>query len=773
MSNCIVRGLLLAGISLGVLSLSGCHGSPITITLSCPNCAGSPNAAVTINQSDTLAITASVANDKTNSGVSWSLGSGVGSLSSQTTTSVTYVAPAALTQTTTATVTATSVANTGVTETVTITIQAVFQFQSTSLPIATVGVPYSGTISTIGATGPFTWTIISGNLPAGLTLANSNTASVQIAGTPKTVGTSTVTIQSTNGSGTPISQSFTITVNPPPSLTITTRTLAPGTVNQSYSFQLQASFGTPPYTWSIVSGSLPPGLGLNNSTGVISGSPTVVGTTTFSVQVKDSATPNPATYPPNGSGLALTININEVFVNEDLTGPYAFLLSGLDSNGKSFTAAGSFLAGDGSISDGIMDTNDGGTVVTGIAFSGTSSLGGNGVGTITFPPLGRTFAVSFVPTGGSPIQNANLIEFDNTGVQASGVLLQQTPPFSGALTSGSFAFGFQGSDATGQRYGLAGFFSGSTGFLDSDDGGTLQSDTAFTVSKLVPPDPNSGRGTMTFSVGVQAANYAYYVVNSQQVLVIEIDSAAIVSGSILQQSGAFGASSLTGGVFETAAVPSVGTALSQLGVLTTDGSGGHLSTSFNNNTSLTGAIQTSSGGTYAVDAMTGRTTLTGTGLQASSDPVLYLVQPNQGFLVGTDPAVTSGFMKGQSPPLTTLSGTYAGGSLAPILLNPSCALLSSPCPSGEVDAASADGSGTLTLMFNASTTKKGLLQNQGPLSLSYSSPSTNGRGTIPPSGNPTDIFYVLSSTEYWDLSVNTSGMIRIFQAACNPNCETQ
>jgi hypothetical protein len=522
-----------------------------------------------------------------------------------------------------------------------------------------------------------------------------------------------------------------------------------------------------------VSGSLPPGLALNNSTGVISGSPTTVGTTTFYIQVKDSAIPNPATYPPNGSGLALTININEVFVNEDLSGNYAFLVSGL-SNGKNFMAVGSFLASDGSITDGIMDTNEGGTVQTRVAFSGTSSLGGNGVGTITFPPLGRTFALSFVPTGGSPIQNANLIEFDNTGVQASGVLLQQTTSdFSAALTSGSFAFGFQGSSGTGQRYGLAGSFSGTSGRLDSDGGVTPQIDTAFTVSALVSADPTSGRGTMAFSVGAQAANYAYYVVNSQQMLVIEIDSAPApsVSGSILQQSGTFGASSLTGVVFETTALPS-GTALSQLGLLTTDGSGGHLSTSFNNNTSPTGATQMISGGTYAVDAITGRTTLTGSGLQASSDPVLYLVQPNQGFLVGNDTAVTFGFMKGQSPPLT-LSGTYAGGSLPPILLNSTCTSLPMPCPYSEVDAASADGSGILTLTSNASTAK-GTLQ-QGPLSLGYSLPSplTNGRGTIPPSGNPTDIFYVLSSTEYWDLSVNTSGMIRIFQASCNPNCDTQ
>jgi hypothetical protein len=768
-SNFIVRGLLLVGICLSVATLPSCGGSPITITLSCSGCTGSPNTAATINQGDTLAITASVANDKTNSGVSWSIGSSPGSLSSQTTTSVTYVAPSALTATSTATVTATSVANTSVTETLTITIDAVFQFQSTSLPVATEGVTYAGTISTIGASGPFTWTILSGTLPLGLSLSSSDTASAEINGTPTTTGTSSVTIQVTDGSGTPIKETLTIIVNPPPGLTITSpAVLAPGTIGQIYTYILQAAYGTPPYTWSLVSGSLPPGLTLS-SNGTISGTPTTVITSTFNVQVTDSATPNPATYPPNGKGFALTISITEPLVNAELSGNYAFLVSGFDASGKSFMAAGSFIASGGSISSGIMDTNDGSsvpTVQTGIAFSGTYSIGANGIGSMSLVPAGRTFAMSFVPSApGVAIQNANLIEFDNTGDQASGVLLQQTTAnFSTALTSGSFAFGFLGSDPTGHRYGLAGAYTAnSAGVLDSDDGGTLQTDTPFTVSAFSSANPSNGRGTLAFSVAGKAANYSFYVVNVQQALVIEIDQAGIVSGNILQQppgSPGFGAASLTNAVFETAALPSAGTSLSQLGVLTTGSSSSPatLTTSFDNNTSATGAIQSSSG-TYSV-ASNGRTTLTGTGLQASSDPVLYLVEPNEGFLVGTDAAVTSGFMKGQSSPLT-LSGTYAGGSIAPTLSG----------PSGEVAAASANGSGVLSMTYDASTSG-GLLENQSSV-VSYSPLSTNGRGTIPQSGNPTAILYVLSSTEYWSLSVNPSGTIEIFPPACNPSCGTQ
>jgi hypothetical protein len=72
-------------------------------------------------------------------------------------------------------------------------------------------------------------------------------------------------------------------------LTITTTGLPDGSQVFAYSATLQATGGTPPYGWSIISGSLPPGLTLNSSTGVISGTPTGAGTYNFTVQVTDSA----------------------------------------------------------------------------------------------------------------------------------------------------------------------------------------------------------------------------------------------------------------------------------------------------------------------------------------------------------------------------------------------------------------------------------------------------------------------------------------------------
>lgn len=64
--------------------------------------------------------------------------------------------------------------------------------------------------------------------------------------------------------------------------------LAAGTAGVTYSVILSASGGAPPYVWSITDGSLPPGLSLDASTGIVSGIPTTSGTFTPSVQVSDS-----------------------------------------------------------------------------------------------------------------------------------------------------------------------------------------------------------------------------------------------------------------------------------------------------------------------------------------------------------------------------------------------------------------------------------------------------------------------------------------------------
>jgi len=96
-------------------------------------------------------------------------------------------------------------------------------------------------------------------------------------------------------------------VSVPVPLSITTTSLSDATQNQPYSQTLTATGGVTPYIWSTPSGSsLPAGLSMNPSTGVISGTPTTVGTFTFTVKVEDSSSPKKSVT----KGLSVKVNLS-------------------------------------------------------------------------------------------------------------------------------------------------------------------------------------------------------------------------------------------------------------------------------------------------------------------------------------------------------------------------------------------------------------------------------------------------------------------------------
>ncbi|HUZ47004.1 MAG TPA: putative Ig domain-containing protein [Terriglobia bacterium] len=169
---------------------------------------------------------------------------------------------------------------------------------TSSLPNGTENAAYSATLAATAGTAPYTWSIVSGSLPAGLSLAATTGV---ISGTPTGTGTSNFTAQVSDANAQTATKALSITVNPP-ALSITTSALADGTENLPYSATLAATGGTTPYTWSIVAGSLPGGLGLDSATGVISGTPTSTGTNSFTVQVSD------ANSQTGTQALSLTIN---------------------------------------------------------------------------------------------------------------------------------------------------------------------------------------------------------------------------------------------------------------------------------------------------------------------------------------------------------------------------------------------------------------------------------------------------------------------------------
>ncbi len=137
----------------------------------------------------------------------------------------------------------------------------------------------SGPTATTIATGV---TVISGStervaftVPSSLTVAAATLYNVSISGTTS----AGKQFQSSNTTA--------LTVNGVLAITNGT-TLPTGTVGASYSVSLIASGGTGIYSWSLISGHLPPGLKLTAGNGLISGQPDAAGTFTARFQVKDS-----------------------------------------------------------------------------------------------------------------------------------------------------------------------------------------------------------------------------------------------------------------------------------------------------------------------------------------------------------------------------------------------------------------------------------------------------------------------------------------------------
>ena len=160
---------------------------------------------------------------------------------------------------------------------------------TTSLPNGNVNVAYSEQLAATGGVAPYAWSVISGSLPAGLLLTESTGA---ISGTPTTQETANFTVQVTDSQdpADTDTQALSIQIDAEAQApTITTTSLPDGQRKVDYSAFVEATGGTTPYTWTLVSGALPNGLSLNSSTGEISGNSPRKGTSNFTVRCADDA----------------------------------------------------------------------------------------------------------------------------------------------------------------------------------------------------------------------------------------------------------------------------------------------------------------------------------------------------------------------------------------------------------------------------------------------------------------------------------------------------
>ena len=902
------------------LLLSGCGssgGASITVQIT--------PATASVDQGQTLAFTANLANDLRNQGVTWTVSgsnctgvtgagtSGCGALSNVTTSGVTYTAPTGLSGSLSVTLTATAIANTTATKTATITVEQPLTFTTTTpLPNGSNGVPYSETIAvtggvsplkfslasgsggmpaglqlnqsgvitgrpsgplsgqqnpsvftvqvtdnsttptsatqqysilispapslaitaisplqsgftnypystfipTTGGVTPFTWALVSGALPGGLALS---TSTGQITGVPTAAQQTpyTFTVQVTD-STLPTSQTqqkaLAIAIQKPQPLSISPSSLPAGSTAAPYSASLSASGGIPPYTWKLTTGQLPQGLSFNTGSGAITGTPILVGSSSFTVQVTDSE------VTPASLSTAYSINVAAgTNSNALISGTYSFLFNGFDADG-SVAIGGSLTAdGNGKITGGGMDINrvsgvTGGAGGSGIvtipraSLSGTYSMGTDGRGTmelIATNTLGVPLTLDYDLVLDS---NGNIHFFEdnstttNTDVKkthGSGIMKPTLGGFAAGSFNGNYAFVLSGNDSAGSRTALGGVVhadgvanlgtggGGPNG--DYNEAGTLSTQLQVTGTFSFGAGSH-GDATLTFELPGKSAytlDYSIDFVSATDIFFVGIDVADAthprLSGELILQSPGtvFNSSALSG----PSVVTGTGISSSNSSVLA-----GLFTPVPNTTTNCTPQVANCAALTYDENvggALTGPSpslignyqigangrvaftfnSASGGQLAPVSTPrlaIAYLIGAGTGFTLGADSGVTTGLLEQQETGTAFSASSVEGGYAL------SSAFAAESQVNNIIGETTANGGGSLldTGSANGATPSLDVFTPPGTphlaeaLSASYSNISATGRGTITtnsPVGFPTNLaFYIVSPGSFRAISIDNN-----------------
>ncbi len=261
------------------------------------------------------------------------------------------------------------------------------------LAAGTIGASYQVDLAASGGQSPYTWALVQGTLPDGLSLANGG----RISGTPTTAGSASLRFRVTDANNATATKDLTLDVATAVSVTTTSLPNAPA--GAAYSQALAATGGTGTYTWDISAGSLPTGLTLDAATGTISGTPSGSGIASFTVRATDDSNPGRAGTADLTIEVLAAPTITTAGLPEGVTGT-AYSATLVASGG---TGPYTFAVKTGTLPDGITLTAAtgalGGTPTTAgdvqITWSATDANGAVGTATLTLPivaPLSVTTA---------------------------------------------------------------------------------------------------------------------------------------------------------------------------------------------------------------------------------------------------------------------------------------------------------------------------------------------------------------------------------------------
>jgi hypothetical protein len=478
----------------------------------------------------------------------------------------------------------------------------------------------------------------------------------------------------------------------------------------------------------------------------------------------------------------LLVDIFDYFaIPSGLNGSYTFTLTGYNTPGNPppspcqngadvgpFVMAGSFVAdGNGHLS-GVLDANCsnlGAIQPLNVSFTGSYSIQPNGLGSITITPtmnapLHLSVAIASTANGRLVLQNESTSYLPHAW--GTGAINVQNPAdLSLAALVGNYASGFSGVDPSLGRLAGAGAYQIvqnvgnsyqllSSGEANVNDAGTITGqNTSGGTLQQTPFDPTTGRGAASLIINGITTHWIYYATSANDLTFLSSDPITSPANLVLQtmrrqSTSMFDKTYLnaagvvaTSGLTQTARrnqqrqrLGSSGTTDAVVGLFTADGAGNASVSLDENKGGILG--RDTANGTYSVDP-TGLVTLTGFG---SGAPILYLVDKNEGFVLGQDSSVAFGYLAPQSgSPFSSASaiGTYWGGNYLPATMD----------VTDSVVWSFADGMGNLNGTINYSGPGGTGSKN---FTNTYSVDSTGRMMLFNGQNNLVDILYVISPT---------------------------
>jgi len=323
------------------------------------------------------------------------------------------------------------------------------------------GSPFSQTFTQTGAIGTATFSLASGTLPSGLTLASNGVLS----GTPTVTGSFPITVMVTDSQGcTGVGPTYPLTITCP-AITVTNPAVDTGVAGSAFSQTFTQSGGVGTTTFSLAGGTLPAGLTLA-SNGVLSGTPTQTGSFPITVKATDSngCTGIGPTY--NLTINCQTITVTNPAVSSGVAGS-AFSQTFTQSGGIGTTtfslASGTLPSGLTLSSAGVLSGTPTQTGSFPITVKATDSNGCSGTGTtynltiacqtitVTNPAgnsgvAGSAFSETFTQSGGIGTTTFSLA----SGTLPAGLTLSSGGVLSGTPTqTGTFTITVKATDSNG------------------------------------------------------------------------------------------------------------------------------------------------------------------------------------------------------------------------------------------------------------------------------------------------------------------------------------